>query len=373
MSGLGWGYSPDYATARARFLRVAGDRGFRLESFAVEGTGPNGEELAIDAAVLGSERPERALIISSGLHGVEGFFGSAVQIALLTTDHPRFRPPGPGEALILLHALNPYGFAWLRRADAENVDLNRNLLIDGQPYEGSPPLYAKLNALLNPELAPSRFDFFYPRSLLTILRHGMPALKAAIAGGQYDFPRGLFFGGNAPSQLQHVLASNLPRWLDSARSVIHLDFHTGLGRFGDHKLLLEPEREPAQVERLRRIFSTECIEVSSTAGIAYPTRGDLGTWCRALFPGCRYDYLCAEFGTYSPVSVLAALREENRAHHWLTPGDPEFERAKRRLKDVFVPDQSFWRSMAVAMALDLINRAHKVIFDEEISDPSTAA
>ncbi len=133
---------PDYSTARAWFLGETKKQGFRLESFPIGLTGPTGEELAIDAAILGSEQPERVLILSSGLHGVEGFFGSAVQLAFLKqgmTGHL----PGRNDALILLHALNPFGFAWVRRFNEENVDLNRNLLLDGEAYQGSPFLYGQ--------------------------------------------------------------------------------------------------------------------------------------------------------------------------------------------------------------------------------------
>ena len=99
------------------------------------------------------------------------------------------------------------------------------------------------------------------------------------------------------------------------------------------------------------------VDLSDPTGISYPTRGDLGTWCRATFPEACYDYLCAEFGTYPPLRVLSALRAENQAHHWLRPGDPEYERAKSRLSDAFVPDDPTWRASTVGQALDLIDKA----------------
>ena len=118
------------------------------------------------------------VVVSSGLHGVEGYFGSAVQLALLEGEDVVRGHCRSGVALVLIHALNPYGFAWVRRANEENVDLNRNFLLTGESYKGSPPRYAALDALLNPKHPPHRLDTFRLRSMVSILRHGMPQLNA---------------------------------------------------------------------------------------------------------------------------------------------------------------------------------------------------
>ena len=149
-------FSPDYATARARFLD--GGVGPRVPVGVV----PDRPDRAVGRRPHDRRRPARGgdgrsgvLVVSSGVHGVEGFFGSAVQTAFLREAESR-AAAGPNDALVFLHALNPYGFAWLRRFDEANVDLNRNLLVDGQPYRGSPPRYAALDRLLNPDGAVQR-------------------------------------------------------------------------------------------------------------------------------------------------------------------------------------------------------------------------
>src|SRR5262249_25391349 len=157
-----------------------------------------GDALAIDIAWLGHNEPRRAVLHSSGLHGVEGFAGSAVQIQTL-----RELPCIPDDsALILVHILNPYGMCWLRRTNENNVDLNRNSLIDGN-YTGAPENYSKLDPFLNPPSPPWR-DLFLLKAALLAFRYGMPSLRQAVAGGQYEFPKGLFFGGKRLEQaLQH--------------------------------------------------------------------------------------------------------------------------------------------------------------------------
>ena len=76
--------------------------------------------------------------------------------------------------------------------DENNVDLNRNFLLAGEPFEGCPPGYAELNDLLNPQRPPMNRELFKLKALWMIAKLGMPALRQSVAGGQYDFPQGLF-------------------------------------------------------------------------------------------------------------------------------------------------------------------------------------
>ena len=126
-------FSPDYQTARSRFRDAATAAGAALHAIALGSHGPDGEALCVDIAWLGAARPRRVFMHTSGMHGVEAFTGSAVQLALLGA------PPVPGadDALVLVHVLNPYGMAWLRRANENNVDLNRNFIVQGGRWAGA--------------------------------------------------------------------------------------------------------------------------------------------------------------------------------------------------------------------------------------------
>src|SRR5690242_12435836 len=129
-------FSPDYFTAQDRFREAAVRAGARMESLPIAAKGPGEETLEIDIAWFGAAKPRRVLLHSSGLHGVEGFAGSAIQLQLLN-DVPKL----PDDmALIIVHILNPYGMSWLRRTNENNVDLNRNFLDDAN-YTGAPPAY----------------------------------------------------------------------------------------------------------------------------------------------------------------------------------------------------------------------------------------
>jgi hypothetical protein len=346
-------FPPDYFAARDRFRSAAGRLGCAVESQAIESRGPAGEELTIDVARSGTERAEYVVVISSGLHGVEGIFGSAVQTALLDMSATGGVVLPPGTALVLIHALNPWGFAHLRRTDQGNIDLNRNFLLPGEQYSGSADLYQKLDPILNPSRPPGRVDLFAVRALAAIARHGRAAVTQAIAQGQYAFPRGLFFGGNGESEVARVLCDHLPRWVGTAARVLHLDLHTGLGPWATYKLIADfqlsgEEREMAPSN------GGALIEPRESPRGFYRSRGGLGGWCRATFQDRRYLLLVAEFGTYRPLKVLSALRKENQAHHFCHPDDPRRIVATQRLVEVFCPESERWRDACVGQAIAMV-------------------
>ena len=347
-------FSHDYAQARSRFREAATQLGLVLESHAIGVNGPDGSELAFDVACSSGGDAAKVLVLSSGVHGVEGYFGSAVQLALL--DH--WNQSGlPNVKVLLLHGLNPYGFAWSRRFNEDNVDPNRNFLLPGEPFAGSPPGYAELDSFLNPRRPPSSWEPFTAKAAFLIMRHGMRKLRSAIAVGQYDYPQGLFFGGKGPCRMQTILQQNMPRWLEGSGQAVHLDFHTGLGDSATWKLLIDYKLSDLQRRQLTDWFGAASFEANTDSDIAYEARGGFGQWCVAQQFAENYLFACAEFGTYPPVKVLAGLRAENQAHHWGRVGAPATSNAKHRLKELFCPEASGWRATVIRESLQLIDQA----------------
>ena len=113
-----------YDECRARFQRQAASARHHVDSYPIEARGPHGQELSIDVVVIGAERPRRALTVLSGVHGVEGYLNSQLQTDLLGRVDRSSMPQDM--AVVLVHAVNPWGMAWWRRQNESNVDLNRN-------------------------------------------------------------------------------------------------------------------------------------------------------------------------------------------------------------------------------------------------------
>ena len=349
-------FARDYLTGRKRFRDAADTLGLALEAHSIHQTGPDGQDLTIDVAITPGNHSQGTLVISSGLHGVEGFLGSAVQLGLLRAWHAR-RESVAAVRCVFLHGLNPFGFAWRRRVNETNVDLNRNLLLDGESFSGSPAGYSRLNDLLNPQRAPTRSEPVTPKFLLAIARYGMPTLKQSIASGQYDYPLGLFYGGDRPSRTHEILSTHYERWLADGSRVMHLDFHTGLGVWAACKLLIDYPLNASQHQRLSRWFGADAFECMHAPGVAYCTRGSFGQWCVARNRGRDYLYAAAEFGTYNPLRVLAGLRAENQGHHWDQPQSPATEQAKQELVELFCPRAEGWRTQVLLRSMQLVNQA----------------
>jgi hypothetical protein len=355
-------FSVDYFAARERFRAAVERTGGQLESHAIAARGPAGEDLTIDAATFGEgEHPGRTLIVSSGVHGVEGFFGSAVQLAALGQEELLASLPG-GARLVMLHALNPHGFAHLRRWNEDNVDLNRNLLREGEPFAGSPPLYERLDAWLNPKSPPRRFEPFTLQAALALARYGRRALAETLPVGQHEFPQGLFFAGKGPVESNRLIAANMDRWIGPAEVVVHIDFHTGLGRHGTYELYLPDALGSPVDEWFARHFGREVVSATPGGDAAgadnepsgYPTRGSWDKWCVDRYRQRDYRFACAEFGTYGNIAVVKALRNENRAHYW---GRGRLEAAKRQLVEAFAPASARWRETVVAKGVAIVRQA----------------
>lgn len=354
--GLERYFSPTYDAARARFRRAAEARGLAIEPHAIDARGPDGEELTLDVARLGREDAEHVVVVSSGIHGVEGFFGSAVQAALLE-DHLRDFDRHGRVAVVFLHALNPYGFAWLRRVNEDNVDVNRNFLLADERYEGAPADYVALDPMLNPKRPPGRVSAFPARVALQVARFGVHSFRAAVSFGQYELEQGLFFGGKRPTASVDLVRSNLLRWVAGASRVRHLDFHSGLGKPGELKLITEHEPGSegaavlASVYGADKLWRSRAKEESGTE-----MRGGLGRWAARSIDSIDYDVLTAEVGTVSLLRVLRALHLENRAHHFCDPTSPRARRAKERLRDAFAPPDKKWRDKAVREGLRVVDQ-----------------
>src|SRR5262249_43630389 len=103
-------FSSDYADARKRFSDVAKAAGFTPERHVnAKVKGPRSEELSTEIVRIGPTNAENVILVTSGTHGVEGFCGSGAQVGWLVNGVHKELPKNT--ALVLIHAINPHGFA----------------------------------------------------------------------------------------------------------------------------------------------------------------------------------------------------------------------------------------------------------------------
>ncbi len=319
--------------------------------------GPHEEELTIDISLFGAATPQRILIHSSGLHGIEGFAGSAIQLRCLEDRLPVLRSDS---TIVMVHILNPYGMAWFRRVNENNVDLNRNFRVpndrDSADDAGE---YLKLDSFLNPQ-SPPRLDLFYLQAIWLMLKHGMPVLRQAVAGGQFVKPRGLFYGGKQMEEGSRLFQHYVEEHFRDAKRIVAIDVHTGLGSYRNYRLLVDAGKDRARTNQTMHETFGERVELLDSEGIAYKVRGALSDLYYRLFPKSEVYFAGQEFGTFHPFRVLAALRAENRLHNY-GAGNLDHP-SKRRLKGIFCPNDEKWREAVLRQGRDVFVRACALAF-----------
>src|SRR5690554_2640959 len=119
-------FSQRYAGARDKFISAVETSSIveRINNIAHPLRGPKNERLFCDIAWAGSPKSKNILVLVSGVHGVEGGVGSAIQSDFVGM-HRRL----PADVcVVMVHALNPWGFACASRNDHEGIDINRNFV-----------------------------------------------------------------------------------------------------------------------------------------------------------------------------------------------------------------------------------------------------
>jgi hypothetical protein len=102
-------FAADYGEAREKFLAAARIAGATHHRYDNPTKGPRGEALSTDVARLGPEDASKIVMTISSTHGVEGYCGSGVQVDWLAGVGAAGLPPDT--AAVMVHAINPYGFA----------------------------------------------------------------------------------------------------------------------------------------------------------------------------------------------------------------------------------------------------------------------
>lgn len=342
-------FSATYAEARARFLAAAGARGLVVESHVhPDARGAEGEALAMDVAVAGPQASGALLVLTSAMHGAEGFSGSGCQVALLEDDAWAAAVAQAGVAVVYVHAVNPHGFSHLARTNESNVDLNRNFRDFSLPIPRN-EAYLRVDPLLVPaDWPPPAAN----EAALQALRQelGERAVQAAITGGQCDRPDGLFFGGKAPAWSNLILRAVFTKYGAQRRRIAWIDFHTGLGPPGHGERIHMGDGDDASIDRARRMYGVDVTSYHDGSSTSAPISGVSYRAAVESCPRAEFTGIALEFGTLPLKQVIDALRGDA----WLLrhPDAPADKRAaiKRAVRDAFYVDRPDWKAMLVGQA-----------------------
>lgn len=342
-------FSENYAEAREKFLGAARQSGADVSSFSLGVRGPEGGELATDAAWLGAPGSSRVLVTTSGVHGVEGFFGSGAQIEWLRRAKGIALPKDT--AVLHIHAINPYGFAHLRRTNEDNIDINRNWINFNEALPQN-AAYEELSADLCPaDWSAETQAATGSRLNAWIGGHGFPAFQQAVSGGQWLHPQGLFYGGAAPSWSRKTLTHIIESRLQSAARVCIIDFHTGLGPYGYAEPIVGlPVADPA-FARTRGWIGAGAKSLYGDGSVSAEIKGESLSVLPTLLPGAVVDAIGLECGIRPINEVALALRADAWLHAHGDLGSPVAKSIKSMVRAAFHSDDPLWQGMALGQGL----------------------
>lgn len=323
------------------------DQRITVREFSVPGVTPEGDPLRTQTAWVGSPQASRVLVSISGTHGVEGFAGSAIQCDLLQRLYGI--KPDPDLALLFIHALTPWGYAWRRRCDESGIDLNRNFIDFSQPLPNNPG-YEKLRDFLFKQDKSEREAGFGSY----INQEGRTAFEMAISGGQYVDPHGPFYGGTGPSAARKIIETLMAEYDLSSRQLAVVDIHTGLGPFGYGEVICDHPLESAGLDTALRWFGDACTVPILGTSSSVPKVGLMDyAWHDIMTENSCYITL--EFGTYPTQELFSLLLENHLA--WQQCNRQAKATSAISMQRHFCPPDPAWRELVLFRGRQVIAQA----------------
>jgi hypothetical protein len=249
--------------------------------------------------------PKKLFILSTGLHGIEGYIGSIMLQMFIHEFLPRINPDDTG--VLFIHCINPSGMQRRYRTNSSNVDLNRNFISDFSKMGGINPEYPKLDKFFNPKSPVGSEGVtklgFVGKAINKLLRFGYSRVRDAALMGQYLDESGMYFGGNEIQPETGCMMGLFQDWILRYPETLHLDMHSGYGPRFQMTLVQTPSETMTSLEAQERYGITRVAATNPEE--FYPIHGEMSDFIYSIAKNTnRKAYSAAfEFGTYGDGSI----------------------------------------------------------------------
>jgi hypothetical protein len=371
-------FKSSYENCREEFLNrinLMKSKGFMITQEALNVPSKTDNDLYIDTAHL-KRGPENKnlLIISSAVHGIEGFTGSALQNILLDKLINDKKLIDDFD-LFFIHGLNPWGFKHMRRVNENNVDLNRNFDITEELFSTKNQPYAGLNHLLNPKKKLSRSFLsafiLILKVIFKVITKSKRYLIEAIALGQYEFEKGIIFGGFKFQYEKIVLEPVIKEAVQGYSNIVSVDLHSGLGKRGEISLLNAPKSTNKMKEYTNLLFNNKMVPDDNEN--FYDEHGSFLDYISSL---CSNEQLSIpvmfEFGTTNSddllesLRIIVRLRDENQGFHYGYKTEKDFKSIRKEVDEAITPSCEKWRQSVATTFIENIEQLqgiNKLIYE----------
>ena len=344
----------DYDSVRARLKILSSRLGTEIHSYTVNET----DGLYIDSFYLPAEQQTNLIILTTGVHGIEGYIGSVMLDVFFEEVYPTLDTQTTG--ILVVANVNPYGMKHMRRYNENNVDLNRNFILDWDSFDrASNKEYPKVDTFLGPTGTIGNALWheagFYLSLGKTALTQGADTISDALLTGQYEYPRGVYYGGDGDEISTVFLKDVFSRCLDSDyENIVHIDIHSGYGpRY--NMVIFNSVFETMTEAESRTAFGYDFI-IAHDSESFYATTGDTTDFFYRLAQQKQADTdlfsTCFEFGTIGDefLDTILSLKytvDENRNHWYPTGNATSAEIIRQNYLELFYPTETAWREKAV--------------------------
>lgn len=361
-------YPKTYEASRDRFRRWINDQKAanpKSAEFTFKVPSQIDQDLTVDVFYVPAERTTKNLIVFMiGVHGGEAYTASAQVNSFLSGQWRDLEKLSTG--LVIVHAMNPYGFKYFRRTTEDNVDLNRNFVSKVESFKDTNTSYEKLQYLLVEPGPVSIFGWhnlsLLPRLLFEMLLTSKSVLRDALVSGQREVPEGVFFGGTKFQPQVSFVRDLIAEKAKPYQKIFFVDFHTGYGKRGTLHLLGAEGLVDKHREYTKSVYTNLQLEVPVQNDV-YHTHGDSVSWFSSLFPEKDVAAVCYEMGTTNNQEVLQsfwslqALRFESQGAFHGYDTEEDYQTARQMSVNNFLPEDSQWRSESLLRATEVLQTA----------------
>jgi len=304
---------------------------------------------AIDKYTIKSKKKaENVVVLSSGLHGIEGFIGHSMTILFL---RKFLKEINERTEVILYHIINPFGMDHYQRTNHNNVDLNRNYVSDFTVLHNE--AYETIQAIFKPKPLSNLIKenaLFYTTLTSAIAKHGASSLSNAILLGQNIDNNGLYYTGTTiEKENQYIIEEAKLIASASYKKTIWIDLHSGYGP-KDQMSIINSKYEKELTKRLKENISYQAIIGSQDD--MYESTGDIIEYLYGIFQTKKQWFYgtCFEFGTsgtslINNLATLKALTFSNHIHF-----NPNNDKITKQVQEMmwrqFVPESEVWKIKA---------------------------
>ena len=327
-----------------------------LSSYAIN----QSDGLYIDSVYIpATEKQMNLVVITTGVHGIEGYIGS-VMLDVFWKEIYETEIDKTNTGILVVANVNPYGMKYHRRYNENNVDLNRNFILDWETFDTTVNKdYPKVDSFLGPKVTMGNIVghelSFYGSMIKELVEDGADTISNALLGGQYEYPEGVYYGGNGDEASTTYLKDVFRQTLESEyKNIVHIDVHSGYGPRYNMVIFNSVFETMTEAESVA-LFGYDYI-IANDSEDFYATTGDTTDYYYRLKEQLGTDNTlfstCFEFGTIgdsfldSIISMKYTI-EENQNHWNPSENDISNEIIKERYQELFYPTEKEWREKTI--------------------------